>query len=214
MKYMYSSVCAVCGIPVSAGSTAAGWSDGLQDLTLMVCTSVLLSVQYPQFTQQQLEEKLKTGKINRPVEALIRKQITEKTTPEMNEKGFEHFLPQNQLARAKRSIMPDKPNEYFFTDLANLQKQLVSGKRSRQLSARRGTNLPPQRNPSYFAEAGKVQHVGKRDAAREEKLGREPLLPPILSMVADEAFALKMKILLQTKMPMHSRCLLLNRGFP
>ncbi|XP_030047992.1 uncharacterized protein LOC115462093 [Microcaecilia unicolor] len=182
MKYMYPSVCVVCGIPVSADSTAYGWSDGLQDLTL-VCTSVLLSVQYPQYTQQQLEEKLRNGKISQSFETLRRKQIAEKTTPEMYEKDNEHFLSQNQLARAKRSIMPDKPHEYFFKDLAHLQKQLVSGERSQGVSVRRGTKLL-QRNSSYLAETRKVQHVEKRVAAREVKLGQDPLLPPILSVWA------------------------------
>ncbi|KAM4707182.1 uncharacterized protein O3C94_004128 [Discoglossus pictus] len=171
--------CRICRAPVSPCPSPAVPDDISQDFAPVVCTSVLLSVYYPQFIRNELESKIKVGKISRGIGAFNGNLLAVKSEKIECEEETE-FPELVKRTASKRHNTLKKTSPDFFLDIAQLQKNIFSGHTRRRLP------LPQSGANKSISSSSKddYQLVKQNPPTKPSKKPRDLLLPPILDVWA------------------------------
>ncbi|KAM3936659.1 uncharacterized protein RB166_016801 [Leptodactylus fuscus] len=165
--------CRVCGDPVSPCPSPACSPELFSELAPVVYRSVLLSFSYPQLTRQELESKLRTGKIERFQTYPLKNQP--KSQEDQLDYGDHKQFSALTVVPQHPSLQKTSPG--YFSNLRHLQRQLVSGhSRWKRPIGQQGKEKSPKMLPA-----------AKCEMARNTKISNAAtygLFPPILDVWA------------------------------
>ncbi|KAJ1210392.1 hypothetical protein NDU88_005756 [Pleurodeles waltl] len=165
---------------VPTNSAVCGRSGRFQDLLPDVCSAVWLSAKCPQFTGEEVEQKLQRGDIYRGVvpRQSQKPQSDDYDLPETPDEQSRHWGPKNQ----RKSFAPDRPSELFFSHISHLQDHLVSGQSPHRFFVKKSDVLPNWTSEKPPSGESRVRQEKVNAVAKMSSQNHEPLLPPIVSV--------------------------------
>ncbi|CAH2296491.1 Hypothetical predicted protein [Pelobates cultripes] len=163
---------AVCETPCP---TPAHKGELLKDLLPVVCTSVVLSTTYPQFTGRELESKIRNGEIQRWTNPFHENKHPVQADKHRDNRKKSEIVKFGTVTDLRKHRVLGNTTPGFFTDLAHLQMQLISGYPRGKPLFKDNTSLVSSMRSSQIEKR-------KKPTRRMAVKTRYQLLPPILDV--------------------------------